>query len=366
MQHNTLKLFILICVLAGFSSCVSQLKYNRLNTEVSGLRNERDEALKKSETGKIDIIRLEKDLKRIDEENAKLKLDSASSGAMYRKNKQLLNDVFDKYDRLDKSYNSLLANSSNERSLTEKDLQRKEQDLARREKELADAKAASAVTQSELEKKKEEAANLSQVVGAKDSRIKEMETQLAVKDKAMREIKAKMTSALLTLNNSNLQVSQKDGKVYIVLPNQTLFSTGSYSLQPAGLDAVRTVAKVLIQNPDLEVSVEGHTDISPFMPKPAKPVAKKGKKPAPKMATGSVIKDNWDLSSLRATTVARALYLQGVAGNRIVATGKGEFYPLDNAVGEDARLRNRRIEIVIAPNLSTLYEMINTGTGDKK
>jgi chemotaxis protein MotB len=360
-----LKVNLFLLVLIGFSSCVSQLRYNRLNAEVSGLRNDRDEALKRSETARIDVVRLEKENKSLQEENHKLKLDSAQSGAMYRKNRALLNDVFDKYDRLDKSYNSLLANSSNERGFTEKEIQRKEQELNKKEKELNELKAQVTQAQQDLEKQKEEASRLNQQVGAKDNRIKEMESQLAAKDKAMMDIKARMTSALLTLGNANLQVSQREGKVYVILPNQTLFATGSYALQQAGKDAIQRVAQVLMQNPDLEVSVEGHTDVSPFKSKPA-PAPKKGKAGAKKPAAvpAATIKDNWDLSSLRAATVARELYMQGISGSRISATGKGEFYPLDMAMSEEARARNRRIEIVISPKLASLYQMLN-GTEQK-
>lgn len=356
---NTIKYLLLIPIAFILQSCVSQLKYNRLSTEVSSLRNERDEALKRSETAKIDGIRLDKENKAFQEENHKLKLDSSQSGAMYRKNKQLLADLFDKYDRLDKSYNSLLSNSNSERGFTEKELKRKEDDLARREKELADAKAAAALTQSELEKKKEEAAKLGQDVNTKDTQIKDMQTKIAAKEKAIQDIKAKMGAALLTLNNTDLQVSEKDGKVYVVLPNRTLFGTGSYTLQPKGQEAVIKVAQVLASNPDLDVSIEGHTDNTPF--KPAAPAkAKKGaKKP---LASPSVIKDNWDLSSLRAASVAKVFYTYGIAGNRITSSGKGEFYPLDISNSEEAKARNRRIEIVISPKLSVLYDLLN-GTG---
>ena len=357
MKYQAVKFIILAAILAGFTSCVSQLKYNRLSAEVSGLRNERDEALKKSEQLRVEDIVEDKEQKNLvdnlvqaNKYISRLKHDSALTTSMFNK----LNDV---HERLNVSYNALLANSSTDKASTEKELLSKEQDLARREKELADAKSEMAATHLELGKKKEEAMRLNQDLGSKDNRIKEMEAQMAAKDKAMMDIKAKMTSALLTLGNSNLQVSQKDGKVFVVLPNQTLFSTGSYSLQPAGKDAISRVAMVLMQNPDLEVSVEGHTDVSPFKPKAA-PVAKKGKKPV-KAAALSVIKDNWDLSSLRAATVARELYLQGIAGSRISATGKGEFYPLDLSFSEEARMRNRRIEIVISPKLSALYQMLD-------
>ena len=356
---NTLRLVAIFSFLA-LQSCVSQLKYNRKIIEVSNLRNELEEAIKKSEKLRIEDILEDKEQKKIAEDLGqankyitRLKNDSALTASMYNK----LNDV---HDRLNASYNSLLANTSTDKAMTEKELLRKEQDLVRREKELADAKSEMAATQLELGRKKDEAFRLNQDLGSKDNRIKEMESQLAARDKAMMEFKSKMTAALLTLNNSNLQVSQKDGKVYVVLPNATLFNTGSYSLQPAGADAVLKVAQVLIQNPELQVSVEGHTDISPFKPATSAPV-KKGKTSAKKQTTksASTVKDNWDLSSLRAATVARALYMRGVSGSRISATGKGEFYPLDISMSEEAKMRNRRIEIVISPNLSKLHEILD-------
>lgn len=337
------------------TSCVSQLKYDRLNTEVSGLRNERDEALKRAESSKLEVARLEKENKALTDETNKLKLDSANSGMMYRKNKQLLNDLFDKYDRLDKSYNSLLSNSQSERALTEKDVQRKEQEILRKEKELNEVKDQIAKATAELERKKEEAANLSKEVGTKDSKIKEMEAHIALKEKTMQDIKTKLSAALLTLNNANLEVTQKEGKVYVVLPNKTLFHSGDYKLQAEGLKAIQSVARILIQYPDLEVSVEGHTDNSPIKPKT--PV----KKGAKKTSTTGNIRSNWDLSALRAATVAEELYKEGVAGNRITAAGRGEFQPLDLSNSEIAKQRNRRIELIIAPKLSVLYELMEGG-----
>ncbi len=339
-------------VLIFISSCVSQLKYDRINTEVSGLRNERDEALKRAESAKLEGIRLDKENKALQDENAKLKLDSASSGILYRKNKLLLNDLFEKYDRLDKSYNSLLSNSQNERSLTEKEVVRKEQEIQKKEKELEAVKVQIATAQADLDKKKEEANLLSKEVGTKDSKIKDMESQMAKKEKAMNDFRAKMSEALLTLNNSELEVNLKDGKVYIVLPNKTLFASGAYTLQPEGLKAVQSVAKILVQNPDLEVSVEGHTDNTPIKQSPARKGAKG-------VVGQSSIRNNWDLSAMRAATVAEKLYEEGVVGSQIVAAGRGEFQPLDQSNSEAAKQKNRRIELVVSPKLTALYEMLN-------
>jgi len=357
-QGKTAQIVIILFTLGLATSCVSQLKYDRVTSEVSSLRNEKDEALKKAESSNLNGIRLDKENKAFEDEVAKLKLDSTQSGAMYRKNKLLLDDVFDKYDRLDKSYKSLLGNSTSERSFTEKEVQRKEADLIKKEKELEGMKTQIMAAQAELDKKKEEAVKLSQVLGTKDNRIKDMEAQIAAKDKKMADFKAKMTEALLVLNNAELEVTLKDGKVYVMLPQQTLFGIGSYVLDKNGKTAINQVSKILVQNPDLEVSVEGHTDNTPYRPYETTQSVKKG---ASKKSDSSpeCPQDNWDLSCLRAATVAREMYSLGVLGNRIGATGKGEFYPLDISNSEIAKMKNRRIEIVISPKLTALYDILN-------
>ena len=354
-------------------SCVSQLKFNRVNEEVAGLRNERESLMKRSESLKIQLEKTTKDLADFRDENEALKRDSAQSGSMYRRNRELLDDVFDKYDRLNKSYNTLLANSSNEQKETDNDLLQKEREIIKMSKDLDDMKSQISKAQLELDKKKEETERLNQAMGQKDGKIREMETQIASREKLLSDFKARMTSAVMELNSGDLVVTQKSGKVFINIPNGSLFGTGESVLQASGKEALKKVAQVLAQNEEFEVSVEGHTDISPFRPAapvaPAKPKPKvkgsKGKSPAPKAipAKPSSIKDNWDLSAIRAASVARELYLLGVSGDRISATGKGEFYPLDNSTSEEARKRNRRVEIVISPKMQGVMDLLSPSKG---
>jgi len=350
-------------------SCVSQLKFNRVNEEVAGLRNERESLMKRSESLKIQLEKTTKELADFKDENEALKRDSAQSGSMYRRNRELLDDVFDKYDRLNKSYNTLLANSSNEQKETDNDLLQKEREIMKMSKDLDDMKAQISKAQLELDKKKEETEKLNQAMGQKDGKIREMETQIASREKLLSDFKTRMTTAVMELNSGDLVVSQKSGKVFVNIPNGSLFGTGESALQTSGKEALKKVAQVLAQNEEFEVSVEGHTDISPFRPvapvAPAKPKSKvkgsKGKSPPPKAipAKPSSIKDNWDLSAIRAASVARELYLLGVSGDRISATGKGEFYPLDNSASEEARKRNRRVEIVISPKMQGMMDLLS-------
>jgi len=283
--------------------------------------------------------------------------------------KDLFDDCSDKYDRLDKSYNTLLANSSSDQKETDKELLDKEREMLKLSRDLEDMKVQIEKTKAELDQKKLEMDKLSQTVGQKDGKIREMETQIASREKLLSDFKTRMTTAVMELNSGDLVVSQKSGKVFVNIPNGSLFGTGESALQTSGKEALKKVAQVLAQNEEFEVSVEGHTDISPFRPvapvAPAKPKSKvkgsKGKSPAPKAipAKPSSIKDNWDLSAIRAASVARELYLLGVSGDRISATGKGEFYPLDNSASEEARKRNRRVEIVISPKMQGVMDLLS-------
>jgi chemotaxis protein MotB len=362
-----------LLVSALMFSCVSQLKYNRVSEEVVSLRNERESLQKRAESLKVQLEKTSKELADFKDENEALKQDSAQSGAMYRRNRELLDDVFDKYDRLNKSYNTLLANSSSEQKETDQELLQKEKDMLKMTKDLDEMKAQIGKAQAELDQKKQEMDKLSQAVGQKDEKIREMQTQIASRDKLVSDFKARMDAAVRELNNSELLVSQKAGKVYVNIPNGSLFGTGETSLQESGKAALKKLAQVLAQNEEFEVCVEGHTDISPYRPPAAAAPAAKGKTakgkgkaaPAkkPAMPKPSAIKDNWDLSAIRAASVARELYLLGIAGDRISATGKGEFYPLDNSASEEARRRNRRVEIVISPKLQGMMELISPGGG---
>jgi len=350
-------------------SCVSQLKFNRVNEEVAGLRNERESLMKRSESLKIQLEATAKDYAREKDLNTRLKLDSSQFYGLYMRYKDLFDDCSDKYDRLDKSYNSLLANSSSDQKETDKELLDKEREMLKLSRDLDDMKVQIEKTKAELDQKKLEMDKLSQTVGQKDGKIREMETQIASREKLLSDFKARMTSAVMELNSGDLVVTQKSGKVFINIPNGSLFGTGESVLQTSGKEALKKVAQVLAQNEEFEVSVEGHTDISPFRPAapvaPAKPKTKvkgsKGKSPAPKVipAKPSSIKDNWDLSAIRAASVARELYLLGVSGDRISATGKGEFYPLDNSTSEEARKRNRRVEIVISPKMQGVMDLLS-------
>ena len=132
-----------------------------------------------------------------------------------------------------------------------------------------------------------------------------------------------------------IKVTVRNGRMLLVLPNDILFDSGKTELKPEGKDAIAKVAKVLATMPvDRHFLVAGHTDNLPI----------KTKK----------FRSNWELSTQRAVEVVTLLIDNGMKPNQIGAAGYAEFDPAaDNATAEGQK-QNRRIEIVVEPNLSEL------------
>ncbi len=174
----------------------------------------------------------------------------------------------------------------------------------------------------------------------REARLKEVEEILRKRDAATNALKEKLQSALLGFQKSGLAVDIRNGKVYVSLTDKLLFSSGSIVIDDKGKQALAELAKVLKTQPEINISVEGHTDNQ-------------------RVVNLGQIKDNWDLSVLRATSVVRYMTdEQRIESNRITATGKGEFQPVAAGNSAENRSRNRRIEIVLSPKLDELYDLI--------
>lgn len=185
-----------------------------------------------------------------------------------------------------------------------------------------------------------EITKLSGDLAAREKRLKEVEEVLRKRDEATNALKEKLQQALLGFTKSGLTVEIKNGKVYVSLTDKLLFPSGSIIIDEKGKQALTQLASVLKQQPEINIAVEGHTDNQ-------------------KINNLGQIKDNWDLSVLRATSVVRYLTEnEKVESVRMTATGKGEFQPLGSNANADGRSKNRRIEIVLSPKLDELYNLI--------
>ncbi len=174
----------------------------------------------------------------------------------------------------------------------------------------------------------------------REQRLKEVEEVLRKRDQATDQLRAKLQQALLGFTKSGLTVEVKNGKVYVSLTDKLLFPSGSIIIDENGKKALTQLAEVLKQQPEINIAVEGHTD-------------------SQRINNLGQIKDNWDLSVLRATSVVRFLTdEQKVESVRMTATGKGQFQPLADNASAEGRSKNRRIEIVLSPKLDELYDLI--------
>lgn len=174
----------------------------------------------------------------------------------------------------------------------------------------------------------------------REQRLKEVEEILRKRDEATNQLKAKLQEALLGFAKNGLTVEIKNGKVYVSLTDKLLFPSGSIIIDEKGKQALTQLAQVLKQQPEINIAVEGHTD-------------------SQRINNLGQIKDNWDLSVLRSTSVVRFLTEeQKVESVRMTATGKGEYQPLNPNTTAENRSKNRRIEIVLSPKLDELYDLI--------
>ncbi|OFX20927.1 MAG: hypothetical protein A2033_19645 [Bacteroidetes bacterium GWA2_31_9] len=170
-------------------------------------------------------------------------------------------------------------------------------------------------------------------------RLKNFQTMIQSQKDVMTKLKNSIADALMNYKTDELSIYIKDGNVYVSLEEKLLFKSGSDIVDPKGKEALKTLAKVLISTTDITVFIEGHTDNIPIKT--------------------TLFKDNWDLSTARATSILRILTKDnGFDSNRITAAGRGEFHPIKSNDTVDGRAANRRTEIILSPDLKGLYTLL--------
>jgi chemotaxis protein MotB len=185
--------------------------------------------------------------------------------------------------------------------------------------------------------------------------LKERETTIIEREKALREMKAiisrqdsitnrlnaTLRNALLGFNSDELSVEVKNGKVYVSMSDKLMFKSGVSDMEPKGIEALKLLADVLLKNPDIDVLVEGHTDNVPIKT--------------------AMYKDNWDLSVARAASVVRTLTNNyKVPSKQVTPSGRGEFFPKGDNATPEGRAKNRRTEIILSPKLDEVMNLLNS------
>jgi chemotaxis protein MotB len=170
-------------------------------------------------------------------------------------------------------------------------------------------------------------------------RLKNLQNMIQSQNEIMTKLKTSITDALINYKTDELYVYVKDGKVYVALEEKLLFKSGSDVIDSKGAEALKALAMVLNDTREINVMIEGHTDNIPIKTK--------------------LFKDNWDLSTARATSILRILTKDdGFDSNRITASGRGEFHPIKTNETAEGRAGNRRTEIILSPDLNEIYKLL--------
>lgn len=315
-------------------ACVPARQYQDLKTKQASCEEEREKLTNSNRELSTENEELKADLANLTKRATELKEDTAYLGKRQRQTSA-------KYTELNKLNDELLRKIKNQRNEgdaenrklvdalreTQLDLQRREDDLRELEKLL---------------NAKEQRLNaLEEELKAREARVKELEDIIAQKDAAVQALKDRIAAALLGFKDKGLTVEERNGKIYVSLEAKLLFPSGSTVVNEEGKSALIDLANVIRDEQDITIMVEGHTDTDPFN------------------GPGAV-KDNWDLSVMRATSVVRILTEQGkMTPDVLTAAGRGEHSPVAANDSREGKAKNRRIEIILAPNLDELFEIIN-------
>jgi chemotaxis protein MotB len=263
-----------------------------------------------------------------------LKFDTTIQGRSLRlmtKNYDKLNDT---YDLLLKKNKELLEGNQSETSKLFGNLTESQAELQRKSDALEKLRI-------DLDQKEKNLASLNSELDVRAKRVEELEAILNRKDSTVLALKSKVQAALLGFENNGLTIEQKNGKVYVSLDESLLFKSGSYNVDTKGKEVLQKLSKVLEKNTDINVLVEGHTDNVP-------------------LSGSGTIKDNWDLSVMRATSVVKILVeSSAVDPVRLTAAGRGDHLPLSDNNTKEGRSSNRRTEIILTPKLDELLEILN-------
>jgi len=317
--------------LLWFASCVPARQFTEMKTKLQACNE--DGMRLSSENQKIatqltEIGAENKDLrKRISD----LVMDTVSNGNSLRKLSHVYSELTNAYEKLIASNEKTLSGNTEETKKLIGQLQETQLRLQKKEDELK-------LLEAKLNEKEANLNTVNATLKQRESKLAELQSILHRKDSTVNALKNNVSDALLGFKDKGLTVEMRNGKVYVSLEERLLFASGSTVVDSKGVEALKQLAKVLEKNADINVMVEGHTDNVPM--------------------TG-LIKDNWDLSVMRATSVIRILTSSSaIDAKRLTAAGRGPYMPIDMANTHEARKKNRRTEIILTPKLDELFKVL--------
>ncbi|MTB51234.1 OmpA family protein [Lewinella sp. W8] len=236
---------------------------------------------------------------------------------------------------LNASQSSQLTESQQREQRLQTELANARNEVARVKTDIETVRNELSLAKTELARQTNQLGGLEQDLTARSQRIAELERAIQEKEARIEAIRTTIDRTLRGFSASDLTVREQDGKIYVSMSQDLLFPSGSKTINAKGKDALAQLAGALVANSDIAITVEGHTD-----------------------SDGNE-NTNWDLSVDRAVSVLKELTKNGVDPTRIIASGRGEYFPVDNNETREGKARNRRTEIILTPKLDALYRLLN-------
>ncbi|MDR2123107.1 MAG: OmpA family protein [Flavobacteriaceae bacterium] len=302
------KISVLFALFIIATSCVPQSRYNELEKKYyAALQGE------------------SKSLKSIEEKEAALK----ALADQYSSLQQQLDILAKKKAELDAEYSDLQA----EYAARLKDVEDLKNKNAQISEKIQSAEQDKNKVLGELEQTQDQ-------LQEKINRINELEGLIAQQREAVSGLKDKLQNALKSYEGKGITVEEKDGNIYVSMDNKLLFPSASWVVESEGLKALHDLSSVLANDADLNIIIQGHTDSDRY-------------------AGNGNVKDNWDLSVMRATAITKILQSEGVSPTQMTASGKSEYAPIADNSDSTGKAMNRRVDIIIAPNLNEITKLLN-------
>ena len=303
-------------------ACVPARKYEEANQRARTMQLEVEAANTKALDAQTSMDEMSSKLGEFAKRNGELERDTTVLGTSLRQMTKQYDKINTLNDEILSKYNALLAGqgSENRKLLTDLeamrlDLMNKEDSVNALAKEIGEKRSA---------------------LVDREAKLAQLQAEIAAKDAAMKSLRERVSQALSGFEGKGLTVEQRNGRIYVSMENKLLFPSGSATVDAKGREAIGKLAKAIENEKDLSILVEGHTDTD-------------------KIAGGSAYKDNWDLSVMRATSVVRIIQESSKTDPvHITAAGRGEYVPVDLS----DKAKNRRIDVVLIPDLKELYNLV--------
>ena len=312
----------LILTVFFITSCVPAKRYNELLEKEQQCSEELAKYKNDALSFEAEAIDLQAKYDLLNTQISELKSDTSELGQEFRTLRARYDKIAQINETLETNYDKLRLTGARETALLHAELEAKQIELQKKEDRLT-------ALETELIAKEH-------LLAERELRVKELERLINEQDAAVKDLKARVAEALRGFENKGLKVEERDGKIYVSLEARLLFASGSIEVQDEGKQALVDLSKVLETEKDLEIIVEGHTDTD-------------------QMTGTRHPKNNWELSVLRSTSVIQIMMdNSSIDPTQLMAAGRSEFIPVD----PEDKSKNRRIEIIISPNLNELYKLI--------